>query len=137
MTAQPRSGQPALAGRFGRFHETVAHWAATRPDSPAILEGDQTLTYAALDQLVQQIADALSGAGLRPRDRILIVAENATSSIALVTAANRLGACCSILATAGPTGSRVSCSAFIAFRAARCASIVALLLSTIARPRLA
>lgn len=97
MTAQPRSGQPALAGRFGRFHETVAHWAATRPDSPAILEGDQTLTYAALDRLVQHIADALSGAGLRPRDRILIVAENATSSIALVTAANRLGACCSIL----------------------------------------
>jgi acyl-CoA synthetase (AMP-forming)/AMP-acid ligase II len=87
----------ALSERFGRFHELVAHWAEVQPDAPALIEFDSTLSYATLTRFVDQAAAALASAGLRHNDRILIVAENSVSAIVLVTAANRLGACCSIL----------------------------------------
>ncbi len=96
MTAEKDTGT-ALAGRFGRFNELVAHWAATTPGAIAIVEAGKALTYAKLDEAVSETALGLANAGLRPNDRILIVAENTTSAIVTVTAANRIGACCSIL----------------------------------------
>lgn len=97
ITQENRGDAPALADRFGRFHELVGHWADLRPKAPALVEHGHTITYGALDGLVDDTAKALAQAGLRHNDRILIVAENSTSAIVLVTAANRLGACCSIL----------------------------------------
>ncbi|WP_407492787.1 class I adenylate-forming enzyme family protein [Pseudooceanicola sp. MF1-13] len=94
---QEAAGQEPLADRFARFHELVAHWAEVAPKSPALIEGDRTITYGQLDDLVNDTAASLSDAGLRENDRILIVAENSCSAIVLITAANRLGACCSIL----------------------------------------
>ncbi|MGG7567084.1 class I adenylate-forming enzyme family protein [Rhodovulum sp. DZ06] len=86
-----------LADRHARFHELVARWAAERPDAIAIEEGARRLTWAELEREVDAVAAALTAAGLRPRDRILLAAENSASAITLVTAANRLDACVSIL----------------------------------------
>lgn len=97
IAQENEADEPALADRFGRFHELVTHWATLQPEAPALIEHGTTITYGALDGLVDDLAAALSEAGLRHNDRILIVAENSTSAIVLVTAANRLGASCSIL----------------------------------------
>lgn len=86
-----------LAQRFGRFHELVTHWAGQNPDAPALIEHGQSISYAKLNTLVEQTAEALRAAGLRHNDRLLVVAENSVSAIVLVTACNRLGACASIL----------------------------------------
>jgi acyl-CoA synthetase (AMP-forming)/AMP-acid ligase II len=96
-TEEKQRDKGPLAKQFGRFHELVSHWATLRPDAPALIEHGRTITYDALDGLVNQTANALAEVGLGRNDRILIVAENSTSAIVLVTAANRLGACCSIL----------------------------------------
>lgn len=86
-----------LAQRFSRFHELVTFWAQATPDAMALVEHDRHLSFFALDMVVDRVAAALRDAGVRPRDRILIVAENSISAIVLVTAANRLGACASVL----------------------------------------
>lgn len=86
-----------LAERFGRFHELVAHWASTTPKSLALVEHGRSISFEKLDELVNSTADALKTAGLRHGDRILVVAENSVSAIVLITAANRIGACSSIL----------------------------------------
>lgn len=97
MSAEPQPNSLALTDRFGRFHELVRYWAGVRPTSPAIVENDHVFSYGELDRLIDLTAAALSRAGLRERDRILIVAENSASAIVLTTAASRVGACCSIL----------------------------------------
>ncbi|CUH81131.1 class I adenylate-forming enzyme family protein [Tropicibacter naphthalenivorans] len=97
MNSVELQAESRLADRFGRFHQLVSHWAGLHGDAPALVENGRRVTWTALDALTDQVASALTGAGLRAQDRILIVAENSISAIALVTAANRVGACCSIL----------------------------------------
>lgn len=98
MTSDTLLSDTPLADRFARFHELVDHWATVRPTSPALIEhGAKVIDFATLNASVNKTATALSAAGLRPKDRIVIVAENSVSAILLITAANRMGACVSIL----------------------------------------
>ncbi|WP_136635100.1 class I adenylate-forming enzyme family protein [Pseudooceanicola onchidii] len=97
MSHAAAAPQAPLAERHEGFHELITHWARETPDAPVMIEGGATMTYAALDRQVTAVAQALADAGLRRRDRILIVAENSVSAIVLVSAVNRLGACASIL----------------------------------------
>lgn len=97
MTTAVAQENGSLTDRHARFHELVAYWAEQRPDAPSIIENEKTITFGTLNRLVDQTADALKAAGVRYNDRVLIIAENSTSAIVLVTAVNRLGACCSIL----------------------------------------
>lgn len=87
----------SLAEAHSGFHALVRQWAHQRPDAPALVQSGETLSYASLDTLVDQTAAALTGSGVRQGDRVLIVAENSVSAIVLLTAVNRLDACCSIL----------------------------------------
>lgn len=77
----------------GRIHDLVALAGARHPDRPALSPEDgPALSYAALlDEVARCCAD-LRDAGLRPGDRLLILAENAPALPILLMAASRLGA---------------------------------------------
>ncbi|WP_410216863.1 class I adenylate-forming enzyme family protein [Paracoccus sp. (in: a-proteobacteria)] len=76
-----------------RIHQLFDRAAAACPDRPALTDWTgETLSYAALDDLVIRTEQALRGLGLRPGDRLLIVAENAASVPVLLMAASRMDA---------------------------------------------
>ena len=63
----------------------VAHWAQLRPDAPAIVGNLDSLSFAALEQRVNDTADIVSEAGLGRGARLAIVGENSVeTAIALL-----------------------------------------------------
>ncbi|MGB3697528.1 MAG: class I adenylate-forming enzyme family protein [Gordonia sp. (in: high G+C Gram-positive bacteria)] len=52
----------------------LAHWAQHTPDAPAVVYRDQTLTYAELAVEVDRVAAALLASGVRPGDRVAVLA---------------------------------------------------------------
>ena len=57
--------------------ELLRQWAEATPDAPALLApGRQPLTYARLYDLTQALARQLRSLGVRPDDRVAIVAQN-------------------------------------------------------------
>src|SRR5690606_15720358 len=81
-----------LAGLPPRLSDIPLRWAASAPDHVALVEGDVHFTYRQLAQAVEQAADALRQAGLRPGDRLMILAENCIAQIVLIFAAAKLDA---------------------------------------------
>ena len=67
-----------------RLHET--------PDQPFLHMPDANMSYAALDDWVTLLERELLADGVRPGDRIMIVAENCPEHVALVLACSRVGA---------------------------------------------
>ena len=65
--------------------------ARQRPDAPAVLFGDETCTYAELDRRAARIARQLAGAGVRPADRVVLVADNSADHLAAAFAVWRAG----------------------------------------------
>ena len=59
-----------LARPFGTLPDLIRLHAARRPHSPALLLGERTLDYAALDALMDRVAAALQRAGLMPGECI-------------------------------------------------------------------
>ncbi|HET8775596.1 MAG TPA: amino acid adenylation domain-containing protein [Thermoanaerobaculia bacterium] len=59
----------------GLLHELFEQQAAVRPDAPAVVFEDETLTYGELDARANQLAHYLVGAGVQPDDRVAICAE--------------------------------------------------------------
>jgi acyl-coenzyme A synthetase/AMP-(fatty) acid ligase len=72
--------------------DPVFHWAAERPDAPALIQPPETLTYRALATLVGQAAVHLDGEGVRAGDRVAINLTNAIDHFILLLALLRLGA---------------------------------------------
>ncbi|REF28155.1 amino acid adenylation domain-containing protein [Xenorhabdus cabanillasii] len=58
----------------GLLHQTVEQQAARTPAAPALVWGDTSLSYAALNRRANQLAHALIAAGVRPDDRVAIYA---------------------------------------------------------------
>ncbi|MDM7458089.1 MAG: class I adenylate-forming enzyme family protein, partial [Paracoccus sp. (in: a-proteobacteria)] len=84
---QPPDTQPR------RIHDLVAIAGARYPDRPAVSsENGAALRYAGLLDEIAACAADLQDAGLRPGDRLLILAENAPALPILLMAASRLGA---------------------------------------------
>lgn len=75
-----------------RIHELLALRAAQTPDAIFLHEPAGNTTYAALQAMVDAAAEDLIGAGVRPTDRVLLVAENCAAHIALIMACSRVGA---------------------------------------------
>ena len=76
-----------------RIHDLLAVKAASQPDHPAIRElGGQDYSYAALQDAIRRLAADLADRGLRPGDRLLILAENCAALVGLVMAASSLNA---------------------------------------------
>jgi long-chain acyl-CoA synthetase len=81
-----------LEGLPSRIHQVFEPHVAATPDSIALIEDGDTLTYRQLDRVVSRTADALREFGIRAGDRVLIVSENCISLACLLFAASRLDA---------------------------------------------
>jgi long-chain acyl-CoA synthetase len=74
--------------------------ASRQPDAPALVDDTTHVTYAEMVAEVDRRAGALRGAGLRPRDRVALVAEN---SAAFLIAAFAVWSADGVLATVYPS----------------------------------
>ncbi|RIX77343.1 class I adenylate-forming enzyme family protein [Acidovorax cavernicola] len=76
-----------------RIHHLLEDRAARTPDAVFLYEsGGATTTYGALQAMVETAANDLLAAGVRPTDRVVLVAENCAAHIALLLACSRVGA---------------------------------------------
>jgi acyl-CoA synthetase (AMP-forming)/AMP-acid ligase II len=75
-----------------RIHHLLEERAARTPDAVFLHEPGGTTTYAQLQSMVDVAAQDLLAAGVRPTDRVLLVAENCAAHIALLMACSRVGA---------------------------------------------
>jgi acyl-CoA synthetase (AMP-forming)/AMP-acid ligase II len=82
-----------------RVVDLLAESAARHGDRPALRDADRVVSHAGLAAAVDEAARSLAALGLRPRDRALVVGENAIEAFVLALAIGRLGAW-PVLATA-------------------------------------
>jgi acyl-CoA synthetase (AMP-forming)/AMP-acid ligase II len=75
---------------FLRIHDVPDRWAAKSPDAVAILDDERALSYAQLQHAIVDAHAALTGLGVTPGQRVLLVAENSLALVAFVFAASRL-----------------------------------------------
>jgi acyl-CoA synthetase (AMP-forming)/AMP-acid ligase II len=61
------------------------------PDKPAVVSEEQTITYRALNERVNRLASALTGAGLKKGDRVGVLVHNSQQFIELYFAAAKTG----------------------------------------------
>ena len=71
----------------GVFRSTARTW----PERIAIEEGERTLTFRALDRLVDGVAGWLAANGIRRGDRVAILSENSADYVAVMLACARVG----------------------------------------------
>src|SRR6186997_380400 len=76
-----------------RIDAIPRRWIAEHPDGAAIREGDHLVTWRDLGKQIDATAKALVQAGVRPGDRVMIVAENSTPLIAALFATSAIDAC--------------------------------------------
>ncbi|HYP84072.1 class I adenylate-forming enzyme family protein [Variovorax sp.] len=75
-----------------RIHQLLAQRAGETPDAVFLYEPSGNTTFAALQALVEDGVRDLRAAGVRPTDRVVLVAENCAAHIALIMACSRVGA---------------------------------------------
>jgi len=85
------SYQDLLARDFGAIPELVHTHALAQPRHLALIDGERTLDYAGLDQLMDRIAVALQRDGLKQRDVIAICATTSLEYAATFLGAVRAG----------------------------------------------
>ena len=73
-----------------RLSHQILSWVEKTPDSPAIKEGQQQLTYGQLGSVVETAKGLLVQWGLRPGDRVMLVAENGIALMCLFLAISEL-----------------------------------------------
>ncbi|MGC8468654.1 MAG: class I adenylate-forming enzyme family protein [Acetobacteraceae bacterium] len=81
-----------LAGLPSRISQTIRPWAAGSPHAPALVEAGRTISYRELADLVLLARARLVRAGVRPGDRVLLVAENGAALVVLLLALSELDA---------------------------------------------
>jgi long-chain acyl-CoA synthetase len=74
------------------FATILRDLAARRPDAPALTCGDVTWTFRDLDARSSQTAQALIADGVRPGDRVGVIARNCPEFYELIFACNKVGA---------------------------------------------
>ena len=75
-----------------RIHQVFDPYVATTPDSVALIEDGEKLTYRQFDRAVSGTTNALRELGIRAGDRVMIVSENCVSLACLLFATSRLDA---------------------------------------------
>jgi long-chain acyl-CoA synthetase len=70
----------------------LRHWARERPDRPAFVLGDRTLTYAELDEQSDRLAAFLVADGVRPGDRVAVFLPNSLEFALAFSAVLKAGA---------------------------------------------
>lgn len=75
-----------------RVHERVRRWADRRPDASALVDGDNTLTYAGLMARVDRAAGCLQARGVGRGDRVGLVADGSADLVTAMLAVMQIGA---------------------------------------------
>jgi long-chain acyl-CoA synthetase len=75
-----------------RIHDLLQERAIRTPEAVFLFEPGGTTTYAALQAMADTATQDLLDAGVRPTDRVVLVAENCAAHIALLMACSRIGA---------------------------------------------
>ncbi|MYT75496.1 MULTISPECIES: AMP-binding protein [unclassified Streptomyces] len=70
----------------------VARWAVLRPERPALVAADETLSYRELDDRAARLAGWLTARGVRPGDRVGVFLPNGARFVVALLAVLRLGA---------------------------------------------
>ena len=73
------------------MHYLDAH-ALVRPNKVALICGEQSLTYAALNLRARRVANALIGLGIQPGDRVAVMAHNSLELLEITSGLSKLGA---------------------------------------------
>ena len=73
------------------LHDFLDAWAELQPDVELAVHGARRLTYREARAATYQLANALVSAGLRPGDRIAVLAKNCIEYPLLYVAASRVG----------------------------------------------
>jgi len=82
----------AKPGRESAAGETLTYWRDAAPDKVAVQFKGQSLTYAALDELVNRMANGLAAAGIRKGAHVGLMMDNKPEFLISVYALGRLGA---------------------------------------------
>ena len=77
---------------LSRACDAVHHWASITPSAPALSDASRSLDYSQLAQAVEELATLISGQGVLPGDRVLIVAENNIAAVVALFACQRVNA---------------------------------------------
>ncbi|NKI95752.1 class I adenylate-forming enzyme family protein [Rhizobacter sp. SG703] len=96
---------------FRTLASLIRTHAQARPQQPALVQGDERLSYAALDALMDRIAAALQRDGVQPGDTVAVCAGTSTRYAALFLAALRAGA---VVAPLAPSSTAASLAAMLA-----------------------
>ena len=75
-----------------RIHELLEARALRNPAATFLFEPSGAVSYAQLQAMAEAATQDLLAAGVRPTDRVLLVAENCAAHIALLMACSRVGA---------------------------------------------
>jgi long-chain acyl-CoA synthetase len=75
-----------------RIHSLLQERAIRTPEAVFLFEPGGTTTYVALQAMADTATQDLLDAGVRPTDRVVLVAENCAAHIALLMACSRIGA---------------------------------------------
>ena len=67
------------------------HHAARHPERPAVIFGDQTLSFHTLDTRSNQLANALIDRGLKPGDRVILYVGNSLALVEAIAAVWKAG----------------------------------------------
>lgn len=70
----------------------LSQHARRAPDKPAIVYGEETLTFGALDRQSNRMANALLAEGLKPGDRVILYVGNSVELVIAVAALWKAGA---------------------------------------------
>ncbi len=92
------TAEELLAHDFGALPDLIRAYRRERPDHPALIEGDETLTYGALAALMDRIAFALQRNGLANGDVVAICARTSVPYAAAFLGALAAGAAVALLA---------------------------------------
>lgn len=95
---------------FAAIANLVGEHALARPEQPALIDSSQTLSYAALDTMMDRVASALQREGLQAGDAIAICAASSVRYAALYLGALRAGV---VVAPIAPSVTRDSFDAML------------------------
>lgn len=81
-----------MAEGWENLSDPIFHYAASRADAVALVDGNETLTYGALAPLVASASVYLCDLGMSPGDRIGLALTNSADHVILLLAVLRVGA---------------------------------------------
>ncbi len=87
-----RDGPNTPDGAIATVGDILTHHARVQPDRIALVFEDEAITYGALDERVNRLAQGLRAAGVGPGDRIAHFGQNSAAYFETLFAAARIGA---------------------------------------------